>query len=124
MHAFFHRNRKGPSSEKRICHYPRFAAREHTWLVMLCLTFGALGLSSCSDSSAINSTQQTDVELAGHYTGEKHRGAHVFGYLDSVNVQPILDCNIEWISMVPWAAQSDFGSVDLGFHKIIQKGIL
>jgi hypothetical protein len=43
----------------------------------------------------------------------KHKGAHVFGYLDSMNVRPILEHNFDWITIVPYGAQKGVGSSEM-----------
>ncbi len=40
----------------------------------------------------------------------KQRGAHIFGRLDSTNLQPFIKNNIEWITLVPFAGQKDIDS--------------
>lgn len=41
---------------------------------------------------------------------EKQRGAHVFGKLDSTNLQALLQSNIEWVTLVSWGYQDDIDS--------------
>lgn len=40
----------------------------------------------------------------------KQRGAHIFGRLDTTNLQPFIKSNIEWITLVPFAGQKDIDS--------------
>ena len=40
----------------------------------------------------------------------KHRGAHVFGRLDTANVQTLKQTNIEWVTLVEWGDQDDYDS--------------
>jgi len=56
--------------------------------------------------------------------GEKQKGAHIFGRLDSTNIQPFLQNNIEWITLVPFADQKDFDSPTLRYFRgdSIQQG--
>ena len=39
---------------------------------------------------------------------DKHRGAHIFGYLDSMNVKPFIENNIKWITLVSFGYQDDY----------------
>lgn len=41
---------------------------------------------------------------------EKIRGAHVFGQLDSTNIQSLAALNLHWITLVPYGSQEDFDS--------------
>lgn len=40
----------------------------------------------------------------------KQRGVHVFGHFDSINLQPFVRNNFEWITIVPYGAQKDFNT--------------
>lgn len=82
---------------------------------VLTLVLLVLILPSCTTTSATDSGDNLNFPPASL---EKQRGAHVFGYLDSTNVKPFQDCNIEWISMVSWASQRDIDSPDLGFRRM------
>ncbi len=44
---------------------------------------------------------------------DKHRGLHVFGRLDSINIKPIQDLGADWITLVPFASQEDHESVEV-----------
>jgi len=48
---------------------------------------------------------------------EKHKGAHVFGLVDSINVLSLKEHNIEWLTYVPFGSQRDYNSTDLSYHK-------
>ncbi len=41
---------------------------------------------------------------------EKQRGAHDFGIDDNTDFQPLIDTNIEWVTIVPWGFQDDYDS--------------
>jgi len=41
---------------------------------------------------------------------DKQRGVHVFGRLDATNLQPLVQTNVEWITLVPYAGQKDVDS--------------
>ena len=48
---------------------------------------------------------------------DKQRGAHVFGYLDSTNLQPLLRSNFDWITMVPYGDQKDYDSPSMNYYR-------
>ena len=48
---------------------------------------------------------------------EKHRGAHVFGRLDSLNVQSFHDYHIGWITLVPYASQRDIDNSPVRYQR-------
>lgn len=37
----------------------------------------------------------------------KQKGGHVFGRIDSANVQNVIDLDLEWVTLVPWGFQDD-----------------
>jgi len=45
----------------------------------------------------------------------KQKGAHVFGRLDSTNLKPFHQSNIEWITLVPFAGQKDIDSPEISY---------
>ena len=47
---------------------------------------------------------------------DKQRGAHVFSIDDSTNFQPLIQNNLEWITMVSWGFQDDFDSPLVTHH--------
>ncbi len=47
---------------------------------------------------------------------EKQRGAHVFRLVDSSDLQPLKDNNLEWITLVSWGYQEDFDSPIMTHH--------
>ncbi len=47
----------------------------------------------------------------------KQRGAHIFGHLDSTNIQPFIQNNIDWITLVSYSDQKDFDSPTLNYYK-------
>lgn len=46
----------------------------------------------------------------------KQRGAHVFGIGDSTGFQPLIQSNLEWITMVSWGFQDDYDSPNVTHH--------
>ncbi len=66
-----------------------------------------------SGTDLINQTNYlTDFEEAG----EKQKGAHVFGRIDSTNFQFLTRNNIEWVTLVTWSSQDDFDSPTVKHH--------
>ena len=47
----------------------------------------------------------------------KQRGAHLFGYIDSTNLQPLIQNNFDWITMVSYSSQKDFDSPILVYYR-------
>ncbi|MFK7776354.1 MAG: hypothetical protein AB8F94_29800 [Saprospiraceae bacterium] len=54
----------------------------------------------------------------------KQRGVHVFGRLDSINLQPLIKNNVEWITMVPFGDQEDYDSPEVRYHHSKRKTLL
>ena len=50
-------------------------------------------------------------------TNQKQKGAHVFGPLDSINLQPFIKNNYNWITLVPFCGQNDIDSPTLVYHR-------
>jgi len=49
---------------------------------------------------------------------KKQKGAHVFGRIDdSTDFQFLHRNNIEWVTLVPWASQSDYDSPSVRHHR-------
>ena len=61
--------------------------------------------------------QSTYQQKSAHKPERKHKGAHVFGHLDSINIQPIIQNNFEWITIVTWGVQDDVDSPDMVFFR-------
>lgn len=51
------------------------------------------------------------------HDNEKHRGAHVFGYLDSMNIQPFVANNFDWITIVPYGNQREHDSPEIRYFR-------
>lgn len=47
---------------------------------------------------------------------EMQRGMHVFGHIDTTNIQPLIKSNIEWITFVPYADQKDYDSPEVRYY--------
>ncbi len=48
---------------------------------------------------------------------QKQKGAHIFGRLDSTNIQPFLQQNIDWITLVPFGDQKDYDSPTMNYYR-------
>ena len=48
---------------------------------------------------------------------EKQKGVHVFGYLDSTNLQPLIQSNFDWITMVSYGDQKDYDSPSMNYYR-------
>jgi len=75
-----------------------------TVLLTLLLFLGLSQFTSCQ----VNSTDSR--LMASTKSKNKHRGAHVFGSIDSVNMLPLKEINIEWVTLVPFGAQENISS--------------
>ncbi len=47
---------------------------------------------------------------------EMQRGMHVFGKIDTTNIQPLIKSNIEWITLVPFGDQENHDSPEVKFY--------
>ena len=72
------------------------------------LRIAIVGLLIVFSIGFISSSDQSD---------DKQKGAHVFGYLDAKNLQPFIDNNYNWITMVPYSGQKDVDSPNLIYHR-------
>ncbi len=70
---------------------------------------GLLFLLLSSIISLISCAAPNNYNISSH-KNKHQRGAHIFGRLDSANVQQFKDANIEWITLVSWANQRDYDS--------------
>jgi hypothetical protein len=50
-------------------------------------------------------------------TSDKHKGAHIFGYLNSTNLVPFVENNFNWITMVSYGGQKDYDSPTMTYYK-------
>jgi len=48
---------------------------------------------------------------------EKQKGAHLFGKIDSNNLQPLVNNNYNWITLVSWSDQEDIDSPHLAYYR-------
>ncbi|MFT4666950.1 MAG: hypothetical protein ACI9XB_003918, partial [Gammaproteobacteria bacterium] len=47
----------------------------------------------------------------------KQKGAHVFGSLDSMNLQPFVQNNFNWITLVPYGDQKNHDSPTINYYR-------
>ena len=47
----------------------------------------------------------------------KQKGAHVFGRYDSTNLRPIVENNIEWVTLVPYANMKNYDSPKVVYYR-------
>lgn len=47
---------------------------------------------------------------------DKQKGAHVFGKFDSTDFQPLIQNNLEWVTLVSWGSQEDIDSPIVTHH--------
>lgn len=47
----------------------------------------------------------------------KQKGAHVFGYIDSLNIQSLKQNNFDWITIVPFASQDDYDTPTVNYSR-------
>ncbi len=66
----------------------------------------------------VDSQKRTVLEnKTTHLPISKQRGAHVFGHLDSTNLQPFIQDNYKWITLVSYGDQKDFDSPTMSYFK-------
>jgi len=68
-----------------------------------------IGFLACST----NNENLNQLTYLNDTQDNRQRGAHVFGNLDSLNVEIFKASNIEWITLVPYASQSHYRSAEL-----------
>jgi len=83
------------------------------WFFLVAVAAAIAMIGACLSYAKDADGMTTKVMLA-----DKHRGAHIFGALDSANILQFKDRNIDWITLVSWADQKDYDSpqVSYGAH--------
>jgi hypothetical protein len=67
---------------------------------------------------SINTWKKLEIaQLEIATLANKHRGAHVFGYLNQTNLKPLQINNYNWITMVSYAGQKDFDSPSMHYYR-------
>jgi len=75
-------------------------------------TFLLLLLSNCQGTNEAFSQKKATKTS----TLDKQKGAHLFGFRDSMNFQLLSQNNIEWVTLVPWGFQFDYDSQVMNHH--------
>jgi hypothetical protein len=72
-----------------------------------------------NEDSASNSTIENESTLGEDLdpADERQRGAHVFGQIDSTRLQPFIQNNYNWITIVPYGSQKDIDSPTLSYYR-------
>ncbi|MBT8231285.1 MAG: hypothetical protein KJN84_01555, partial [Bacteroidia bacterium] len=92
------------------------------FLLSSLLLIFAIILSYCLNINENFNFQPNDssnnIISSGHNAdkNEKQKGAHVFGIVDSTDFDPLIQNNIEWITLVSWGYQKDFDSPNVTHH--------
>ena len=69
------------------------------------------GMFSCAGLT-VDESQKDLIEVDG-----KHRGAHIFGHIDSTNLKPFIQNNFDWVTLVAWGHQEEFDSPEVNYHR-------
>lgn len=77
--------------------------------LFLCIFF-----YSCTNLLEKESTSY--AQSKNHGEDFKQKGTHVFGRIDSTNIQAYKENNIEWLALVPWGFQDDYQSAQVNYH--------
>jgi Glycoside Hydrolase Family 113 len=72
------------------------------------------GSSGSKWNSAIENNTACVQDLTA--VDDKQRGAHVFGIEDSTDFQPLIQNNLEWVTLVSWGYQDDYDSPNVKHH--------
>ncbi len=81
------------------------------------ISFTASQCSSISGSDpATAATQISNVQYPKEVI-PKQKGAHIFGRIDSTNLLPFLENNIEWITLVPYASQKNYDTPNVRYFR-------
>ena len=126
---------KAKSFSTKFLPEPKFSINQHKMknsnihrsalvLLSIGLFFFIFTFSKCqTNNENINHQRSLAIEskatsLKGiNAIDEKQRGAHIFGHLDSANLQPFIRNNFEWITLVSYGDQKDFDSPTMNYFK-------
>lgn len=84
--------------------------------VLLALGFKWQPFSKFNPLNATSRRQSISIDSKMYLQENKQRGGHVFGRLDTANVQMLKEHNYDWITLVPFADQEDYDSPDLRYY--------
>lgn len=85
-------------------------------LCILLLFTTCLSNTKTTDSREVSIAANAKISLAKKLD-DKQKGAHVFGRLDSIRLQPFIQNNIKWITLVSYSDQKDFDSPTVRHHR-------
>ncbi len=84
---------------------------------VLCCFFGSLLIVGCAlemRSTESGDKKGNEVSIPDK---DKQRGAHVFGRIDTTNLQFLSRDHIEWVTLVPWGFQESIDSPEVLHHR-------
>lgn len=87
--------------------------RDYRLAFLILIPIGVLFLSNQFNGN-LNSFEKSTEK--SKIVERKQRGAHIFGILDTTDLQPFKDKNIEWVTLVSWGFQDDFDSPEVTHH--------
>lgn len=61
-------------------------------------------------------SEKNSESVITNMIGQKQKGAHVFGIMDTTNLESISSNNIEWVTLVSWGFQDDIDSPIVTHH--------
>lgn len=76
-----------------------------------------LSLLTCISVSFCMCTNMLETNIEDQAIVLKQKGTHVFGRIDSINIQGYKETNIEWIALVPWGHQDDYLSAEVTHNR-------
>ena len=81
------------------------------------LTFATAVIISILACGTNQTTHQEPDQYSQVYPiatqGEKQRGGHVFGRMDTTNIHVMDTYNLDWLTFVPWGSQEDYDSQEI-----------
>jgi len=77
------------------------------------LLIACCGFWNCQNLN-VHQSSTSDLENTSF---RKQRGVHVFGRMDSLNLQPILKNKYEWVTLVPYGGQKDFDTSKISYFR-------
>jgi hypothetical protein len=75
-------------------------------IILICLALGIFLFYQCNSTLSNPTTQKP-----------KHKGAHLFGFMDTTNLKPLVDNNYNWITLVSFGDQKDFDSPAMVYYR-------
>jgi len=69
-----------------------------------------------SKNIALGQLDKTPWSNSTDTIDSRHKGAHIFGEIDSTNLLPFVQQNINWLTLVPFCDQKDYNSAQINFY--------